>query len=81
LKINSVELLKFFENLAGGFLIASESSIQPAPNKACTGRVGTVRLLEHFSTVEFFLPIERVSASHPPVTQTVETVEKVGESN
>jgi hypothetical protein len=33
--------------------------------------VGTVRLFEYFSTVEFFLPVERISASHPPVTQTV----------
>jgi hypothetical protein len=33
--------------------------------------VGTVRLFEHFSTVKFFLPVERVSASRPPVTQTV----------
>jgi hypothetical protein len=39
-----------------------ESSIHPAPNKACTGRWGTVRRFEYFSGFEFFLLLNRVRA-------------------
>jgi hypothetical protein len=38
--------------------------LQNLPNKACTGRWGTVRLFEHFSGFEFFLVSNRVHA-HP----------------
>jgi len=39
---------------------------QMRANKACTGQVGTVRLLEHFSGFEFFLLPSRVSV--PPTS-------------
>jgi hypothetical protein len=42
-------------------------SQQTLPNKACTGRVGTVRLFKHFSRFKFFLPVERISV--PPTRQ------------
>ncbi|MBV6396884.1 MAG: hypothetical protein HFACDABA_02486 [Anaerolineales bacterium] len=42
------------------------------PNKACTGLVGTVRLLEHYQRPEHF-SARRASLrpAHKPVTQTV----------
>jgi hypothetical protein len=38
--------------------------------------VGRVRIYEHFSGFGFF-PLSDIFLAHPPLTQTVETVEKV----
>jgi hypothetical protein len=42
-----------------------------APNKACTGRWGTVRLFEYFSGFGFFLLPNRATPAPAPVTHTV----------
>ena len=47
------------------FSKASESSIHPAPNTACSRLVGFVPTYKHFSGFGFFLLSERIS-SRPP---------------
>jgi hypothetical protein len=41
--------------------------IQPPPNKACTGRVGILRLFKQFPHFEFFL-LSNIVHAHPPAS-------------